>query len=82
MGSPSLGHVGITYQIWVETNDFSYIKQISHSRYGLEMPNPHDLITTEITEAQKMWFSEGDGCNMVWTLVNQIYSMVHTMYNR
>ena len=82
VGSIILGHEVLTYQIWAKTNESSYVKQISHSQYGLKMPNPHDLITTEFTEAQETWFSEGVGCNMVWKLVNQIYSMVHTMYNR
>ena len=62
-----LGHVGLTYQIWSEKNDSSYAKQISHSRYGLKMPNPHDLITAEFTEAQAAWFYEGFGCNVVCT---------------
>ena len=61
MGSLSLGHKRLKYQIWDETNDSSYVKQIYHSRYGLKMPNPDDLITAEFTEAQLALFSECDG---------------------
>ena len=43
VGSLILGHMEITHQISAEKNDSSYIKQISHSRYGLKMPKPHDL---------------------------------------
>ena len=82
VGYRSLGHVGLTYQISAKKIDTSYVKQVSHSRYGLEMPNPHDLITAEITEAQEEWFSEGVGCNIVWNSLNHIYIMVYTIFNR
>ena len=51
MGSFSLGHVGLTYKILAKTNDSSYVKQVSHSQYGLKMPNPHGLTQQKITEA-------------------------------
>ena len=78
----SVGHNILTYQISAQKNDSSYVKQIYHSRYSLKIPNPHDLWYAKMTEAQGMWFYEGDGWNMVWNLVNHIYIMVYTIYNR
>ena len=82
MGSHILGHKRLKYQISAQKNDSSYVKQIYHSRYSLKMPNPHDLWCVEITEAKAVWFSEGDGWNMVWNSVNWIYIMVYTGYNK
>ena len=82
VGSSSLGHKRLTYQISAQKNDSSYVKKFYHPKYSLKMSNPHDLITVKFTEAQEAWFSEGDGWNMVWNIVNHIYSMVYTIYNR
>ena len=58
VGSFILGHVGLTYQILAKPNDSSYVKQISSSRYGLKMPNPHDLTQQKLNEAYETWFHE------------------------
>ena len=59
MGPLILGHEGLKYQILAENNYSSYVKQISHSQYGLKVPNPHDLTQQKLTEAYAVWFSEG-----------------------